>query len=195
MLHFLDAGFHHVTNGNDAGQPPLFDNRDVTEFSGGHALHQIVQRVAFMTGHDLARHHFGHRHLERLRAVLRKCAHNVTFRKNTDNTLLGAGDDERTDTLLAEQLHRRSHGSRRLDGGNGSTLAGQHGFHSHGRLPVAPLARQFTPPCAKRRMTTQHTGNGSLSCGYRFATCLSFGFWRRPDVSQSVRTVNGQCPQ
>ena len=61
--------FDHIANRNDARELALLHDWHMTEFSGGHALHQIMQRVALGAGDDVARHHLSHWSLERLRAI------------------------------------------------------------------------------------------------------------------------------
>ena len=63
-LDLSDAPLHDVADRDDADELALIDDRHVTEFALGHALHDDRNRVGLGAGRDLARHD-GSRHCPR----------------------------------------------------------------------------------------------------------------------------------
>jgi L-2-amino-thiazoline-4-carboxylic acid hydrolase-like protein len=56
-LHFSESMIHHVTNRDNSDEPPALDYGKMAKFAGSHPLHDLVDRVGWSAGLDLARHH------------------------------------------------------------------------------------------------------------------------------------------
>ena len=78
----------------------LLHHRHVTKFSSRHASHQAVDSVVFRAGLYIARHDLTYRFVQHCWSMLGECAHNIALRKDPDDAMIGAKNDDRTNPLL-----------------------------------------------------------------------------------------------
>src|SRR5207253_5200516 len=135
----------HVADRHQADQPVLLDHRDVTEFAGGHALHDGTHGLTWRAGVDLARHHLRERFLEYGRAVFGERAHDVSLRQDADHAAVGTEHDERANPPFGQNFDRRFQRCGGLDGENVAALGGEDCLDSHGRLP--PTGYNLSAAC------------------------------------------------
>jgi hypothetical protein len=80
----------------------------VTKFPRRHAVHQTFNGVVFGAGLYVTRHHLTDRLIQCCRPLFCEHAHDITFRQDADDAMIGAKDDNCTDAPLAQQLYRCS---------------------------------------------------------------------------------------
>ena len=134
-LHLVQAILDHIADRHDAGQAPLLEHRQMTEFALRHPLHHRADGIRQAARHDASGHHIGQRQFERSRAVGRELLHDVALRHDADDAPVRAGDDQCADGMLGEKAGRSRKVFGGLDGQNIGALFRQNGFDGHGVAP------------------------------------------------------------
>jgi hypothetical protein len=127
--------FDHVADGDDAGKPALIHDRDVTEFSKRHALHDAGNGLALVTGRDFARHRRAYGLIQCPASPFGQRAYNIAFRQDPGDTTICADNNHCTDTLFGEQFDRGSQTGVWFDDNDIAALAREDDTDSHSSLP------------------------------------------------------------
>jgi hypothetical protein len=107
----------------------------MTEFSGGHPLHDVGDRLVLAAGLHFARHRAVYRLFERCSAPLRQSPNNVAFGNDAGDVPVGAEDHCSADPLLGEHMHRFGELGVGFDRHDLTALTSQDIADSHHRLP------------------------------------------------------------
>src|SRR6266516_2066904 len=142
----------HVADRHDPDQAALIDHGKVAEFSLRHPLHEAGDRLALSAGRDLARHRDAYRFVERRSAAFGHGADDVPLRKNTNDAMIGAENEHRTDALFCQQRHGRFQGRARFRSGNLTALGRENNTDGHRTLPRPRFAGYLRRPATARLM-------------------------------------------
>ena len=112
-----------------------------------------------IAGHDLARHDFAQRHIQRRRAA-RPPPDDVALRQDADDAMIGAGDHQRADLSFGQTLGGGRYGWLRLDGDDVAALGSKDGFYGHGSLPPWSLPRPHAAPAHYRLAARRDVNSG-----------------------------------
>jgi hypothetical protein len=69
-----------------------------------HPLYDAVDRIVYVAGENVARHHLRDRQLPNGNSTFRNSAYDVALRQNSGETPAGAKDHQRADTMLGKHL-------------------------------------------------------------------------------------------
>ena len=105
-LDLLNTLLHNVADRDQAYEFIVPQHRKVTEFAGGHALHDLGARIVFRAGHDLARHRLANRQIECGDALVGDHAHDVSLRKNAGEVSARSENEQRTDLTRRKKFCR-----------------------------------------------------------------------------------------
>src|SRR6202050_1705380 len=123
--------FDNVSDRHDPNQTPLVDNRNMTEFSVRHTLHDVGDWLALVAGFDLACHRLTHWLSQCGSAPLGKRANDIALRDQTGDAVLGAKNERRANPLFGQKLHNIGKTGAGFDGDDLTALCSNDDFNSH----------------------------------------------------------------
>jgi hypothetical protein len=106
----------------------------MAKFALCHPLYNAVDRIVYVAGENVTRHHLRDRQLQNGNPTFRNSAYDVALRQNSGETPAGAQDHQRADTMLGEQLGRGSKVGSKIDAHDLATFCGKNGLYGHARL-------------------------------------------------------------
>src|SRR6266446_3157064 len=178
---------YRVADRYQADEAVLVEHRHMAEFAFRHAVHNAADRIVYVAGEDVTRHHLRNRQLHNGTSDIRHCAHDVALRQNADEALAGVEDDQRTDAVRREQLRRRRQIGCRFDADDVAALGGKNGLQAHARLRQGRLRTDFmvgSEVCLSRQKVSLWGQNGGAD-----RAIDTSGVTLTPDVLGAVRPL------